>query len=225
MKLAVAARGSADLWVLTVLTVGAFCTFAVINPVWVNRNLVQTMVSQSAALALVAVPLTFSIISRNIDLSVGSVLALQGMVLGRVSESSSLTAAVLAAIGVGVVIGLFHGFLVAKLGLSAIMATLATFIWARGLTLAINDSTADSRRRLVGRSRQQAVGGLHDRRTARRHRLRRGPVAAQPHQGRPLHRGDRWRTGRGASFRDRHRPLHRRLVRGHGRRCRASPQR
>ena len=140
MKLAVAARGSADLWVLTVLTVGAFCTFAIINPVWVNRNLVQTMVSQSAALALVAVPLTFSIISRNIDLSVGSVLALQGMVLGRVSESSSLTTAVLAAIGVGVVIGLFHGFLVAKLGLSAIMATLATFIWARGLTLAINDS-------------------------------------------------------------------------------------
>ena len=140
VKLAAAARGSADLWVLTVLTVGAFCTFAVINPVWVNRNLVQTMVSQSAALALVAVPLTFSIISRNIDLSVGSVLALQGMVLGRVSESSSLTTAVLAAIGVGVVIGLFHGFLVAKLGLSAIMATLATFIWARGLTLAINDS-------------------------------------------------------------------------------------
>lgn len=140
MKLAAAARGNADLWVLTVLTVGAFCTFAVINPVWVNRNLVQTMVTQSAALALVAVPLTFSIISRNIDLSVGSVLALQGMVLGRVSESASLTFAVLAAIGVGIIIGLFHGFLVAKLGLSAIMATLATFIWARGLTLAINDS-------------------------------------------------------------------------------------
>ena len=90
MRLPAAARGSADLWMLTALTVGAFCTFAVINPVWVNRNLVQTMVSQSAALALVAVPLTFSIISRNIDLSVGSVLALQGMVLGRVQESASL---------------------------------------------------------------------------------------------------------------------------------------
>lgn len=141
MKLAaVATRGVADLWLLTAVTVGAFCTFAVLNPVWLNRNLVQTMVSQSATLALVAVPLTFSIISRNIDLSVGSLLALLGMVIGRVYESSSLIPALLAAVALGVVIGLVHGFLVAKLGLSAIMATLATFIWARGLTLAVNDS-------------------------------------------------------------------------------------
>ncbi len=137
---AVATRGTADLWLLTAVTVGAFCTFAALNPVWINRNLVQTMVSQSAALALVAIPLTFSIISRNIDLSVGSLLALQGMVIGRVYESSSLMPALLAAVAVGVIVGLMHGFLVAKLGLSAIMATLATFIWARGLTLAVNDS-------------------------------------------------------------------------------------
>ena len=133
-------RRSADLWLLAALTVVAFCTFAVLNPVWVNRNLVQTMISQSAALALVAVPLTFSIISRNIDLSVGSLLALLGMVLGRVQEFAPLVLAVLAAVAVGAAIGVLQGVLVAKLGLSAIMATLATLIWARGLTLAINDS-------------------------------------------------------------------------------------
>ena len=125
---------------LVAVTVGAFCTFALLNPVWVNRNLVQTMVAQSAPLALVAVPLTFSIICRNIDLSVGSLLALQGMVIGRVSESSWMVVALLAAAVVAVAIGLLQGLLVATLGLSAIMATLATFIWARGLTLAINDS-------------------------------------------------------------------------------------
>ena len=57
---------------------------------------------------------------------------------GRVQESSPLVLAVLAAIAVGAAIGVLQGALVAKLGLSAIMATLATLIWARGLTLAIN---------------------------------------------------------------------------------------
>jgi ribose transport system permease protein len=133
-------RRNADVLLLVAVTVGAFCTFALLNPVWVNRNLVQTMVAQSAPLALVAVPLTFSIICRNIDLSVGSLLALQGMVIGRVSESSWMVVALLAAAVVAVAIGLLQGLLVATLGLSAIMATLATFIWARGLTLAINDS-------------------------------------------------------------------------------------
>ena len=51
-----------------------------------------------------------------------------------------LVLAVLAAVAVGAAIGVSQGVLVAKLGLSAIMATLATLIWARGLTLAINDS-------------------------------------------------------------------------------------
>jgi ribose transport system ATP-binding protein len=140
MRLHATMRGTADLWLLAGLTLVAFGTFAVVNPAWVNRNLVQTMISQSAALALVAIPLTFSIISRNIDLSVGSLLALLGMIIGRVQESSTLLVGVLAGIACGAAVGVLHGVLVAKLGLSAIMATLATLIWARGLTLAINDS-------------------------------------------------------------------------------------
>ncbi len=167
-------------------------------------------------LALVAVPLTFSIICRNIDLSVGSLLALQGMVIGRVSESSWMVVAVLAAVAVAVAIGCSKVLLVAKLGLSAIMATLATFIWARGLTLAINDS------------RPIAVDGwLVDVANARWAGF---TIAAPlvvivayvvgqwmlaPHEVRSLHRRHRWWRGRGETLGHRDRPSRRRPVRRH----------
>jgi ribose/xylose/arabinose/galactoside ABC-type transport system permease subunit len=82
--------------------------------------------------------MTFSIISRHIDLSPGSNLALAGVVVGLVyrdtgSLALAIPAGVLAAVGLSVV----NGLLVAGLGLSAIMVTLAAYIWARGLALAL----------------------------------------------------------------------------------------
>jgi ribose/xylose/arabinose/galactoside ABC-type transport system permease subunit len=80
--------------------------------------------------------MTFSIISRHIDLSPGSMLALAGVVIGLVyRETGSLGLGLAAGLGLCVASGLVNGFLVSAFGLNAIMVTLATYIWARGLAL------------------------------------------------------------------------------------------
>jgi ribose transport system permease protein len=103
---------------------------------WLNSNTLQSIVTQNGPLAVVAMAMTFSIISRHIDLSPGAMLALAGVVIGLVyRDTGSLALGLLAGLGLCVASGLVNGVLVSVLGLNAIMVTLATYIWARGLAL------------------------------------------------------------------------------------------
>jgi ribose/xylose/arabinose/galactoside ABC-type transport system permease subunit len=131
-----------DIWFLGAITVAMVFVFWLVTPSWLNPRTIPAIIAQNAPLALVAMAMTFSIISRHIDLSTGSVLALAGVVCGIVfRETGSLLLALPAAFVVSIGISLINGLLVARLGLSAIMVTLAAFIWARGLALALTKGT------------------------------------------------------------------------------------
>jgi len=86
-------------------------------------------------IALLAVGLTFVMANGDIDLSVGSVLALSGAVAAVIMKDTNWGP--LAAVGggllAGVVAGLINGWLTAYVGLPAFIATLGTFYWARGI--------------------------------------------------------------------------------------------
>jgi ribose/xylose/arabinose/galactoside ABC-type transport system permease subunit len=126
-----------DLWFLTLMTVGMVLVFWRISPSWLNPRTIPAIVAQNAPLALVALAMTFSIVSRHIDLSPGSSVALAGVVCGLAfNATGSVPVALVAAIVAAIAMSLFNGALVAYLGLSAIMVTLAAFIWERGLALA-----------------------------------------------------------------------------------------
>jgi ribose/xylose/arabinose/galactoside ABC-type transport system permease subunit len=126
-----------DLWFLALMTVLMVLVFGQVSPAWLNPRTIPAIIAQNAPLALVAMAMTFSIISRHIDLSTGSVLALAGVVCGLVfRETDSLLLALPAALLVAMAVGALNGLLVSRLGLSAIMVTLAALIWARGLALA-----------------------------------------------------------------------------------------
>jgi ribose transport system permease protein len=86
-------------------------------------------------IALLAVGLTFVMANGDIDLSVGSVLALSGAVAAVIMKDTSWgpLAAVGGGILAGVVAGLINGWLTAYVGLPAFIATLGTFYWARGI--------------------------------------------------------------------------------------------
>ncbi len=86
-------------------------------------------------IALLAVGLTFVMANGDIDLSVGSVLALSGATAAVIMKDTSLGpfAAAVIAIGVGMLAGAINGFLTAYVGLPAFIATLGTFYWARGV--------------------------------------------------------------------------------------------
>jgi ribose/xylose/arabinose/galactoside ABC-type transport system permease subunit len=74
------------------------------------------------------------ILTGGIDLSVGSIVALTGIVTAGLTDSLSLPVAVVIGLLVGLSAGGLNGFLVAKLKLPAFIATLATLSALRGLT-------------------------------------------------------------------------------------------
>jgi ribose transport system permease protein len=86
-------------------------------------------------IALLAVGLAFVMANGDIDLSVGSVLALSGAVAAVIMKDTNWgpLAAVGSGILAGVVAGLINGWLTAYVGLPAFIATLGTFYWARGV--------------------------------------------------------------------------------------------
>ena len=85
---------------------------------------------------IVAAGMTLVILSGGIDLSVGSVVALAGVIsAGMLATTGSFLIALLVAVLVGAVAGAFNGSIIAYAKLPPFIVTLATMALARGLTL------------------------------------------------------------------------------------------
>lgn len=97
----------------------------------------------SSFLATVALGMTFVIVSGGIDLSVGSVFVLGGVLAAWGSQYGTVVALLLP-LAVCAAIGLVNGLLVARTGLAPFIVTLASMLAARGLMLAITDEGADT---------------------------------------------------------------------------------
>ena len=93
---------------------------------------------QSSTLLLLALPMTFIIMTEGLDLSMGAVLGLTGVVLASaLVAGNTLIVALAAALGVGLVFGIANGLLVVKLGLPPFVATLGTLGIAQGIALVV----------------------------------------------------------------------------------------
>lgn len=91
---------------------------------------------QSSILLLLALPMTFVIMTEGLDLSMGAVLGFTGVVLASaLVHGGNLGVAFGAALLVGLAFGVTNGLLVVKLGLPPFVATLGTLGIAQGLAL------------------------------------------------------------------------------------------
>ncbi|MDQ4120259.1 MAG: ABC transporter permease [Acidobacteriota bacterium] len=93
---------------------------------------------QNSMLGLVALGMTFVILTGGIDLSVGSILALAGVVAAYLAPQGVFVA-LLGAVGVGAFCGLINGVIIAKARIQPFIVTLGMMIAARGVVLAITD--------------------------------------------------------------------------------------
>jgi galactofuranose transport system permease protein len=94
----------------------------------------------NAYLLILAVGMTFVIISGGIDLSVGSVLALSGMVTASLLEKAHMSPLFVIPIVLlmGTTLGLFMGYLIQTFDLPPFIVTLAGLYLARGLCYIVN---------------------------------------------------------------------------------------
>ncbi len=105
------------------------------------------MVKHSAIYGIIAIGMTFVIISNGIDLSVGSVVGLSGMIAGgliyeglrlpmfNVSIYFNVLLVIIITLGIGILVGAINGYVVSRLKVPAFIATLGMFYVARGFAL------------------------------------------------------------------------------------------
>lgn len=115
---------------------------SLVSPVFMTVTNLMNIGQQIAILAVLAIGGTAVIMLGGIDLSVGSVLALAGAVIGNlhVNHGMNIWLAALAALLVGLLAGLINGLLIEYGNLPPFIATLAMMTIARGLTLVVLDS-------------------------------------------------------------------------------------
>ena len=125
----------------TVIGLGVLCAILwVLTPHFLTVSNLLNVAQQTSINAIVAVGMTFVIISGGIDLSVGSIVALSGVVLGSLLQGGQpLAVALAAALAVGIACGLLNGALVSVGGLPPFIATLGMMSVARGAALVFTE--------------------------------------------------------------------------------------
>jgi ribose transport system permease protein len=135
-------------WLLLAVVLAAF-SFAIPN--FFQIGIFSNIIEDSTYVGVMAIGLAIVIIAGNMDLSVESVAALTAMVTGilfcsrGIGVGLTLTpewlvvpVSLAIALIVGAAIGAINGWLVVRLKMNAFIVTLASYIWVRGLVVAIS---------------------------------------------------------------------------------------
>jgi len=131
-----------DLLLVALLAV-CLAAFGWIDPRFLSAGNLFSILQQTAVIAVVALGMTALIIARGIDISVGSTLAVAG-ILG----AQALGASGSAVLGLGVTLltglgmGMLNGLLIGLVGISPFIATLASMAFARGLALTLSHASS-----------------------------------------------------------------------------------
>lgn len=117
----------------TIMTDGLFIS---------SRN-ISNLLDSTGYIAVLAVGMTLVIVIRHIDLSVGFLAGFLGAIAAIFLSQMGMSVFLVIPIVLlfGVIIGLFNGFLIAKVGIPAFVATLAGMLFFRGALLNVTEGT------------------------------------------------------------------------------------
>lgn len=123
------------------ILMGLFCiclVLTILSPNFLTKNNWMNIIVQSSTSGIVAVGMTFVIITGGIDLSVGSVLALSAVIGSlHMKMGVPIPVCVLEMLAVGTIFGLIQGLLITRVQMPAFIVTLAGMSIGRGLTYVI----------------------------------------------------------------------------------------
>jgi L-arabinose transport system permease protein len=136
-KLLLGEQGLLVIFVLALIVVG------LLVPNFVSQRNVIGLLQAVVTVGLVACSMMLCLATRDFDLSVGSTVAFSGMMAVMVTNASgSIPLGILAALVAGAAVGFANGVVIAKIGINALITTLATMQIVRGLSLLVSDGRA-----------------------------------------------------------------------------------
>ena len=117
---------------------------AVLSPVFLSVSNFLNIVLSTSVIGVLAIGMTFVICSAGIDLSVGSLVGLSGVVGALTTANLGLPwpACILACLAAGAFAGWVNGFLITKGGIPPFIATLGMLGVARGVALVLSDGVS-----------------------------------------------------------------------------------
>ena len=116
--------------------VALFAVLVALNPAYFSLQTLAMIFSSSQILCLLALGATLVMLTRNIDVSVGSTVGLCAIAVGvALNNGYGLATAIAFALAIGALAGAFNGLLVVGLRIPAIVATLGTLGLYRGVML------------------------------------------------------------------------------------------
>ena len=132
--------GQQTFWV-SMAAVIAFVALALASDVFATQQNLFNVARNFAFVAIIAIGMTAVIVTGGIDLSVGAVLVLSGMVIGMTMNAGmSIWLAVPLALGAALAVGAFNGVLIAYVGVPPFVVTLGMLSIARSLAMVLSDN-------------------------------------------------------------------------------------
>lgn len=125
---AVAARGRIDLrnYIIYISFVAIFLFFSIVLATkgFLTGSNLMNIARQTAMISVMAVGMTFVLCAGEIDLSIGSIVALASLTSALALRSWGIVAGIGAGLATGLVIGAFNGFFVSRIGVPSFLVTL-----------------------------------------------------------------------------------------------------
>lgn len=127
-------------WV-SLAAVIAFIVLSISSDVFATQQNLFNVTRNFAFVAIIGLGMTAVIITGGIDLSVGAVLALSGMVIGMTMNAGMpFWEAALLALGVALLVGFINGVMIAYVGMPPFVVTLGMLSIARSLAMVLSDN-------------------------------------------------------------------------------------
>lgn len=135
-------------WLMLLFVLAAFSAFV---PNYFQLGIFANIVEASSVLGVMSIGLALAIIAGHMDLSVESVAALGAMAVGILFCSGGIgmgitlqpewlmvPVSLLLSLLIGGMVGAINGVLIVKMKMNAFIVTLASYIWVRGIVLAVS---------------------------------------------------------------------------------------
>lgn len=111
---------------------------SILSPYFLTERNIYNILDQSVVIGIVAVGMTFVILTGGIDLSVGAVFGVTGIALALLLKEMPIPIAIPLTVLLGAAIGLFSGVLVAVFGLAPFVATLGIMAIGRSVSFILS---------------------------------------------------------------------------------------
>lgn len=117
-----------------------FAVFSVLSPYFLTRDNILGILLATAVNGVLALGVTFIIITAGIDLSVGTVMTLSAVMTGVAITNAGLPipVGIVAGLATGLFCGFINGIIISRMGVPPFITTLGMMMIARGLSLVIS---------------------------------------------------------------------------------------